>query len=88
MLFTHIWFRFKLSAQECPVCWAGICRATYSNLFQEEVLDKLLLPVTVIFIYTLQPILTYVDPCSHRPTDTEARIVKIRSNGFFVFVPK
>lgn len=23
-----------------------------------------------------------------RPTDTEARIVKIRSNGFFVFVPK
>ncbi|XP_028776737.1 exosome complex exonuclease RRP44 homolog A [Neltuma alba] len=24
----------------------------------------------------------------NRPTDTEARIVKIRSNGFFVFVPK
>lgn len=23
-----------------------------------------------------------------RPTDTEARVVKIRSNGFFVFVPK
>lgn len=23
-----------------------------------------------------------------RPTDTEGRIVKIRSNGFFVFVPK
>lgn len=23
-----------------------------------------------------------------RPTDTEARIVKIRSNGFIVFVPK
>ncbi|MED6204064.1 Exosome complex exonuclease RRP44 A [Stylosanthes scabra] len=24
----------------------------------------------------------------NRPTDTEARVVKIRSNGFFVFVPK
>ncbi|KAJ6378417.1 hypothetical protein OIU78_028623 [Salix suchowensis] len=26
--------------------------------------------------------------CRNRPTDTEARIVKMRSNGFIVFVPK
>lgn len=32
--------------------------------------------------------LSHIAFFSCRPTDTEARVVRIRSNGFFVFVPK
>lgn len=79
--------RFKLSAQKCPDGQQGLSWITHTYLFQEEVKFYLQLRISFLLLSAVASKKNCAIFCC-RPTDTEGRILKIKSNGFIVFVPK